>query len=118
MIKNNKGFNITFILILAIIFFMMFTQGLRSTDNTYTMGTLMKDLEAGNVVSATIQPNEVAPTGSAKLLLQGGEYKTLYVTDTQELQELLREYDLDPVVKDIPRESWLSAYGIPFLFAV
>ncbi|MDY3223907.1 MAG: ATP-dependent zinc metalloprotease FtsH [Lachnospiraceae bacterium] len=118
MIKSNKGFNITFILILAIIFFMMFTQGLRSTDNTYTMGTLMKDLEAGNVVSATIQPNEVAPTGSAKLLLQGGEYKTLYVTDTQELQELLREYDLDPVVKDIPRESWLSAYGIPFLFAV
>lgn len=118
MIKNNKGFNITFILILAIIFFMMFSQGLRTTENSYTRGALLKDLEAGRVVSATIQPNEVAPTGSARILLEGGEYKTLYVTDTQELQELLREYDLDPVIKDIPRESWLSAYGIPLLLAV
>lgn len=118
MIKNNKGFNITFILILAIIFFMMFSQGLRTTENSYTRGVLLKDLEAGRVVSATIQPNEVAPTGSARILLEGGEYKTLYVTDTQELQELLREYDLDPVIKDIPRESWLSAYGIPLLLAV
>ncbi|MGN1315340.1 MAG: ATP-dependent zinc metalloprotease FtsH [Lachnospiraceae bacterium] len=118
MAKNNKGFNLTFILILLIVFFMMFTQGLRTTDESYTRGALVQDLENGNVVSAAVQPNEEAPTGSVRILLKGGEHKTLYVTDTEEIQQLLREYNLDPIVRDIPRESWLSAYGIPLLLAV
>ena len=118
MIKNNKGFNLTFFLLLAIIFFMMFSEGLKTTDDNYTRGALVGDLEAGKVVAATIQPNEEAPTGSVRILLQGGEYRTLYVTDTEEIQELLRKYELDPVVNDIPRESWFSAYAMPLLVAV
>ncbi len=118
MTKNKQSFNLTFFLILAIVFFMMFSEGLKKTDDSYTRGALLADLEAGKVVAATVQPNEEAPTGSVKLLLQGGEYKTIYVTDVNEIQEVLRSYELDPVVKDIPRESWFSAYGIPLLLAV
>ncbi|MBQ9990124.1 MAG: ATP-dependent zinc metalloprotease FtsH [Lachnospiraceae bacterium] len=118
MIKNSKGFNLTFLLLLAIIFFMMFSEGLKTTDNTYTRGILVSDLKAEKVVSATIQPNEEAPTGSVRILLKGGEYRTLYVTDTEEIQRLLREYDIDPLVKDIPRESWFSTYAMPLLLAV
>ena len=118
MIKNNKGFNLTFFLLLAIILFMMFSEGFKTTDDDYTRGLLVGDLEAKRVVSATVQPNEEAPTGSVRILLQGGEYKTLYVTDTEEIQELLREYNIDPVVRDIPRESWISAYAMPLLLAV
>ena len=118
MIKNNKGFNLTFFLLLAIILFMMFSEGFKTTDDDYTRGLLVGGLEAKRVVSATVQPNEEAPTGSVRILLQGGEYKTLYVTDTEEIQELLREYNIDPVVRDIPRESWISAYAMPLLLAV
>ncbi|MCI5585575.1 MAG: ATP-dependent zinc metalloprotease FtsH [Lachnospiraceae bacterium] len=107
-----------FFLILAVIFFMMFYEGMKRTDNSYTRGALLTDLEEGKVVTATVQPNQEAPTGSVKLLLQGGEYKTIYVTDVNEIQEVLRSYGIDPIVKDIPRESWLSAYGLPLLLAV
>ncbi|MGN0289706.1 MAG: ATP-dependent zinc metalloprotease FtsH [Lachnospiraceae bacterium] len=107
-----------FFLILAVIFFMMFYEGMKRTDNSYTRGALLTDLEGGKVVTATVQPNQEAPTGSVKLLLQGGEYKTIYVTDVNEIQEVLRSYGIDPIVKDIPRESWLSAYGLPLLLAV
>ena len=118
MTKNRQGFNLMFFLILAVIFFMMFYEGMKRTDNSYTRGALLTDLEEGKVVTATVQPNQDAPTGSVKLLLQGGEYKTIYVTDVNEIQEVLRSYGIDPIVKDIPRESWLSAYGLPLLLAV
>ncbi len=118
MTKNRQGFNLMFFLILAVIFFMMFYEGMKRTDNSYTRGALLTDLEGGKVVTATVQPNQEAPTGSVKLLLQGGEYKTIYVTDVNEIQEVLRSYGIDPIVKDIPRESWLSAYGLPLLLAV
>lgn len=118
MTKNRQGFNLMFFLILAVIFFMMFYEGMKRTDNSYTRGALLTDLEEGKVVTATVQPNQEAPTGSVKLLLQGGEYKTIYVTDVNEIQEVLRSYGIDPIVKDIPRESWLSAYGLPLLLAV
>ncbi len=118
MTKNKQGFNLIFLLILAVIFLMMFTEGMRRTDNSYTKRLLIEDLAAGNVVSATIQPNKEVPTGSVRLLLKGGEYKTIYVTDVNEIQDILGTYKIDPVVKDIPRESWLSAYGLPLLLAV
>ena len=88
MTKNRQGFNLMFFLILAVIFFMMFYEGMKRTDNSYTRGALLTDLEEGKVVTATVQPNQEAPTGSVKLLLQGGEYKTIYVPDVNELQEV------------------------------
>lgn len=118
MTKNSRSFNVTFFLVLGFVLLMMFTSNLRSTDNSYTRGALLNDLEAGRVTGATIQPNEVPPAGSVRIRLQNGEAITMYVTDVNEIETLLREYDLDPTVKDIPRESWFSAYGIPLLLAL
>jgi cell division protease FtsH len=106
------------VLILVIIFIMVLVSSLDTTETSYTKGELMNDLDAGKVVGMSIQPNEANQTGSARVLLSGGEYKTLYVTDVAELQQIAEEYNLDPVVQDIPRESWFSTYGMTILSIV
>jgi cell division protease FtsH len=118
VIKNNRNLNVTFVLILVIIFIMVLVSSLDTTETSYTKGELMNDLDAGKVVGMSIQPNEANQTGSARVLLSGGEYKTLYVTDVAELQQIAEEYNLDPVVQDIPRESWFSTYGMTILSIV
>ena len=118
MIKNSKGFNLSFFVILGIMFLMMYINGMNTTEETYTNGALVTDLAEGNVSSVSIQPNEQTPTGSARVLLKGGVAKTLYVTDVNELQDTLQQYGIDPVVKDVPQEGWFEAYGMPILLAL
>lgn len=118
MTRNSKGFNFSFLLILAVLTVAMYMNSLTSVEESYTMGALVRDLEAGKVSSAVIQPNEETPTGSARITLQEGESKTIYVTEVNELQKKLEEYNVDPLVKDLPKESWFSAYGLPILLAV
>ena len=118
MVKNGKGFNLSFFLILGLVLLMMYANKIGTPEETYTNGALVTDLTAGNVSSVTISPNEQTPTGSARVLLKGGEAKTLYVTDVNDLQNTLAMYGIDPMVKDIPKEGWFSAYGMPLLMAL
>ena len=118
MVKKNRGFNLSFFMILGIMLAMMYVNKNNSTEEIYTNGALVADLTAGNVSSVSIQPNEETPTGSARVLLNGGVAKTLYVTDVNELQDTLEEYGVDPVIKDVPRESWFAEYGMSLLLAL
>ena len=116
--KNNKGFNLSFFVILGIMLLMMYMNGANTQGETYTGGALAADLAAGNVSSVSIQPNQETPTGSARILLKGGEAKILYVTDVNELQDTLEEYGIDPMVRDVPKEGWFATYGMPLLLGV
>ena len=118
MTRNSKGFNFSFLLILGIMLCAMYINSFNNTEESYTQGALIRDLEAGKVSSVIIEPNRETPTGSAKVTLTGGMIKTIYVTDVNDLQYRLELYQLDPLVKDIPKESWLSAYGLPILLGL
>ena len=118
MTKNGKGFNLSFFLILGLMLLMMYVNNMNTTEETYTNGALVEDLIAGNVSSVSIQPNEQTPTGAARVVLKGGEIKILYTTDVNELQDTLSFYGVDPMVKDVPQESWFEEYGMPLLLAL
>ena len=118
MTKNGKGFNLSFFVILGIMLLMMYMTRMNTTEEAYTNGNLVADLKAGNVSAVAIQPNEQTPTGSARILIKGGVYKTLYVTDVNDLQDTLEEYGIDPVVNDVPQEGWFEEYGMPLLLAL
>ena len=117
MTRNGKGFNLSFFVILGIMLLMMYMGKMNTAEEVYTGGALVTDLEAGNVSSISIQPNEQTPTGSARVVLKGGVVKTLYVTDVNDLQDTLEQYGIDPVVRDVPQEGWFEAYGMPILLA-
>ena len=118
MTKNNKGFNLYFLIMLGILLVMIWYTSANSSGNNYTKGTFVKDLEAGTVTGVVIQPNAETPTGIVSVEKKSGETNLLYVTDVTEIQDLLEQYDIDPRVKDIPRENWFLAYVLPILSVV
>ena len=118
MTKSNKGFNLYFLIMLGILLVMIWYTSMGSSNNDYTKGAFMKDLQAGNVTRVMIQPNVETPTGVVSVEKKGGDVSVLYVTDVEEIQTLLDEYGIDPLVKDIPRENWFLTYVLPLLSVV
>ena len=118
MTKNSKGFNLYFLVMLGILLVMIWYTSVGSSDNNYTKGKFVSELEAGNVASVVIQPNAETPTGVVSVEKKSGEVSVLYVTDVTEIQTLLEKYDIDPRVQDIPRENWFLSYVLPILSVV
>ncbi len=105
--------------LVAIMMVFILIQFVRGTygqpQNPYTQGSYEKDLTAGNVTSVEIVPNQETPTGSAIVTLAGGAVRTLYATDITKIEELTRENGVEPVVDDVPRESWFMTSVLPML---
>lgn len=118
MTKNNKNFNIYFLIVLGILLLLIWFTSIKSADNMYTKGALLKDLEAGNITEVIIQPNKETPTGIISVELKTGEHDVLYVTDVKEFQKIFADYGQDPVVRDVPKENWFLSYVLPILSVV
>lgn len=118
MTKSSKGFSLYFLIMLGIFLVMIWYTSLDSSDNNYTKGAFVRDLQAGNVTKVLIQPNAETPTGVVSVEKKSGEVSVLYVTDVDEVQTILAEYDIDPMIKDIPRENWFLTYVLPILSVV
>ena len=84
-------------------------------QNYYTQEAYEKDLQNSQVVSVEIVPNQETPTGSAVVTLSGGAVRTLYATDITKTEALTRENGIEPVVDDVPRESWFMTSVLPML---
>ena len=105
--------------VVAIMMIFILIQFVRGTygqpQSYYTQEAYEKDLQNGQVVSVEIVPNQETPTGSAVVTLSGGTIRTLYATDITKTEELTRENGIEPVVDDVPRESWFMTSVLPML---
>ena len=105
--------------VVAIMMIFILIQFVRGTygqpQNYYTQEAYEKDLQNSQVVSVEIVPNQETPTGSAVVILSGGAVRTLYATDITKIEELTRENGIEPVVDDVPRESWFMTSVLPML---
>ena len=105
--------------VVAIMMIFILIQFVRGTygqpQSYYTQEAYEKDLQNGQVVSVEIVPNQETPTGSAVVTLSDGTIRTLYATDITKTEELTRENGIEPVVDDVPRESWFMTSVLPML---
>ncbi len=105
--------------VVAIMMIFILIQFVRGTygqpQNYYTQEAYERDLQNSQVVSVEIVPNQETPTGSAVVTLSGGAVRTLYATDITKIEELTRENGIEPVVDDVPRESWFMTSVLPML---
>lgn len=118
MNKKTRGSNVYFILILLLMALLIIPSFMDSNRVEYTRGELIEDLEAGNVVYASISPGRETPTGEVDFVFQDAPSKTLYVTDVTEIEELLISYGIDPQVKKVEEESWFLTSVFPVLMVV
>ena len=115
MVKNSRGINLIFILLLGALLVMVWTSSLNQVQDNYTVGALQQDLEEGLVTGAVIGQNRETPTGSVTVSLSDGRNRTAYVTNVEDAIDLLEQYDIDPLVRDVPQESWFMNYMLPVL---
>lgn len=111
--KPHIGFYV--MLIVMLICGYLFLDSQRDSQSNYTMAQLEKALDECKVTDARIQPNKEVPTGAVTVNISGEGQKRFYVTDVKEVEELLREKDISPLVSDVPRENTLLASLIPTL---
>lgn len=113
--KNVRGFNLIFILLLGALLLMVWSSSMNQMQDNYTRGALEKDLAEGNVSSAVISQNKETPTGSVTVMQKGGDSRTVYVTNVEEAIQLFEENGIDPIVRDVPKESWFMNSMLPVL---
>ncbi|MCM1539919.1 MAG: ATP-dependent zinc metalloprotease FtsH [Blautia sp.] len=91
---------------------------LKSSEQDYSRAEFIADMDNKKVTNVEVNPNSETPTGYLRVVLNDGTLKRLYVTDIKEAEQLVREYGFDPLVKDVPRESWVLTTLVPLLIVL
>mgnify|MGYP002769795591 FL=1 len=103
--KSAKGINV-------------WVSTIQDRSDQYTKGELISQLEEGQVIAVEIQPNAQVPTGTLTITLKDNTIRTLHVSDVVEIEDLLAQYNIDPMVEDVPQENWFLTYMLPILLVV
>ncbi len=120
MRQERRGFGsgLVFLLIAIGLLWLFNSYSAGKIAEQYSRDALIKDIEAGNVVSVRIQLNEETPTGALYVELKSGGSKILYVSNVQEAEQMLRSYDLDPTVYDVKRPGFFLTTILPILLVL
>jgi len=113
--KGAKGINLTFIFILILVLVLIWASTNSGGSGSYTMGQLISEMEEGLVVDVEIHPNVQVPTGMLRVTLKDNQQRNLYVSDVVEAQEIVKSYNIEPIVKDVPQENWFITELLPLL---
>jgi cell division protease FtsH len=106
------------VVIIGLLLFTVWIGTLKTQHSGYTRGQFESQMENGEVAMVTICPNQDTPTGSLEVTLKSGEEKILYVTDVVEMEQVVRSYNIDPVVENVPEENWFLNSVLPILIVV
>ncbi|MDD2972378.1 MAG: ATP-dependent zinc metalloprotease FtsH [Lachnospiraceae bacterium] len=118
MNKGGKGLNMYFVVILLLLLATVWISSLKGKSEDYTYKEFTQQLENNEIIDAIIRPNAETPTGAVELTFTTGDKKVLYVADVVKIQQELMDHDLDPVMKDVPRENWFMTSMLPILLVL
>ncbi|MCI9427670.1 MAG: ATP-dependent zinc metalloprotease FtsH [Eubacterium sp.] len=95
-------------LVFVVILVWLMLDARQDAAHSYSMKSLETALENESVVFIEIEQNREIPTGTLSIRLSGNEMRELYVSDVNEIQELLAKYQFkNYYVSDVPPESWI-----------
>ena len=113
MSKHSGKIGLYLLLIVALIAGYLYLNDQVSTQGSYTMGQLEKALEEDKVTDAVIHQNREVPTGYVTANIVSDGQRTVYVTDVKEAEELLEKYDIDPTIRNVPKDSSMIGTVLP-----
>ena len=113
MSKHSGKIGLYLLLIVALIAGYLYLNDQVSTQGSYTMGQLEKALEEDKVTDAVIHQNREVPTGYVTANIISDGQKTVYVTDVKEAEALLEEHDIDPTIRNVPKDSSMIGTVLP-----
>ena len=115
--KQSSRIGLYLLLIVVLVAGCLYLNQQATSQSNYTFDQLETALKNDKVVDAKIQPNREVPTGSVMVNVLDEGQKRFYVTDVTEVEKLLRQYDIYPIVEDVPSESTLFTSLLPVLIS-
>jgi len=120
--KRNGGVNGFTLLAFVMLLFTSFwiTNQFEQKENQLTWGEFQKVVVSQDVNEVQITQNKTVPTGKVKIEItdeesNDKEEKYLFVSDVNEVQDYLKENNIQYVMSDVPQESWFSTNLLPMI---
>jgi len=114
--KRNKGLIIYVIVIIGLFAALYFSSRIGQSDTmNYGYTAFLSDLNAGNIMSLAVYPNEEVPTGTIELSVTGGKTYSFYCSDVREIEQLAREKGIPYYMDTIDKPSVFLTTILPYL---
>ena len=116
--KQQNGFRGGWLLfpLLLIVLALVFMPGRKQNELSYQQ--FKQVLESGDVGSLIIYQNEQTPTGEVRLANRAGEVYVTYVSDVNQIQQMLQDMDIDYSMNDVPQTSYWMSILLPVAVSV
>ena len=108
------GWSLYLVFILAIVI-LWWSMGNDTQRTTITKAEFATALQTGQVDAVQISQNAEVPTGSVSILLKDESRKNMYVSDVNEIQQLMETHGFQNYYcTNVPQKSWLESF-LPYL---
>ena len=116
--KQQSGFRGGWLLfpLLLIVLALAFMPGRKQNELSYQQ--FKQVLDSGDVGSLVIYQNEQTPTGEVRLANRAGEVYVTYVSDVNQIQQMLQDMDIDYSMNDVPQTSYWMSIILPVAVSV
>lgn len=112
--SNMGGWSLYLLFIIAIVV-LWWSMGNDNQRTTMTKAEFALMLQADQVTSVQISQNAEVPTGNVTAILTDKSQKTMYVSDVNEIQQLMDELGFkNYYCTNVPQKSWLESF-LPYL---
>ena len=106
--RSYRGFGFYVLLIVVVVVVWMMLDARQNSADSYTVAELQNALDNDRVVFIEIEQNREIPTGILDIRFKDATAKELYVSDVNQIQEMLKEKNFDNYyLTDVPPESWI-----------
>ena len=121
--KKARGLNGVVFLVFVVFLFaaLWFTNQFDQREKEISWKKFQQLVQNDKIESVEVNQNKSVPTGRVEITLKGDDssdnVRYLYVSDVNEIQDYLKEQNVDYTMPDIPQDSWASNYisaGYPY----
>lgn len=110
-----SGVGIYLFIVVIAAMFIMYVSRMNSGAGDYTYGEFVNDVNKGKVESVVIRQNSEVPTGELSVKVSGVQnVKNVYVSDVNQVEEILLDKNLSYTLKDVTRQSVFLTSILPF----
>lgn len=110
-----SGVGIYLFIVVIAAMFIMYVSRMNSGAIDYTYSEFVNDVNKGKVESVVIRQNSEVPTGELSVKVSGVQnVKNVYVSDVNQVEEILLDKNISYTLKDVTRQSVLLTSILPF----
>ena len=122
--KKARGLNGAVLLVFVVFLFaaLWFTNQFDQREKEISWKEFQQLVKKDKIESVEVNQNKSVPTGRLEIELKGDDssdnIRYLYVSDVNEIQDYLKDQNVDYTMPDIPQDSWAATTFLPVILTL